>query len=683
MGVRLAEMRRSRSEKSTNHYSVRWAALFLFLLSSNLFAASSACVSAASETSPPTCEEPVEDIDLMEMHVDTVVTGLRQNQEVKDMPYAVSVITAEDIRRSGARSIPDALRLVPGVDVAELGYGYYATGPRGFYESYGSQNLVLVDGRQIYDAYFGGTNWGSWPFMLEDIERIEVIRGPAGVTWGANATNGLINIVTKNPRDQQGTTFLARGGNRSTNKEYLGYAFTDGKLRMRVSSEYEGSCGFEEGGFILRPLDDKYRGGRFSLYGIYDKSPRDTITFSGGSAVVDGIFNPGLALGFNTCNSGSRANYIMTRWDHKIADDNSFQVTGYVNDFSKDIGTRSMELQYQQLALQISHSFKPAQTHKFTWGIDGRADLMDSSNADPLPTERPFFSTGVIGAYAQDEWNFAPKWSLGIGGRIDYEFYGGFQPSTRLSLSYAPDTKSLIYAAVSRAFQMPTIPYRYADVQILDGLIKNGGDHDMGATSVIAYEVGYRRTFFDRLEASANVYWNEYRDAVGFCPKLSLPELFLINMQDIGDFSTYGFEMETRYRVTKKLQLLANYTLQFMDWRGDVDFNFGVDSISPPKHKFMIGPRYDLTDNLHLSSQLHFVDAVTAPNPNNPFCPNHFDPYFRLDMRVEYEFWKKQAALAFGVSNLLNTNHYEGTSTFLNNAEVPRLFYGELRVTFK
>jgi vitamin B12 transporter len=342
-----------------------------------------------------------------------------------------------------------------------------------------------------------------------------------------------------------------------------------------------------------------------------------------------------------------------------------------------------METQYQQLALQFSHTFKPVENHTVTWGLDNRVDFCDGSNADPCETEKDFITTGISGLYAQDEWKFAPKWTLGVGGRIDYEYYGGFEPSTRLSLSYEPDTKSMIYGAVSRAFQMPTVPYRFADVQILDGLIKNGGDREMDATTVLAYELGYKRKFSDRLEAKTNLYWNEYNDAFGFYPKLSLPELFLINMENLGPYSTYGVELEAKYAVTKKLYFLANYTFQMMDWRGKVDFNFGADSISLPKHKFMVGPRYDVTDNFQLSSQLYYVDTVTSPNPNNPFLPYHFDPYFRLDIRAEYKFWKKQAAIAVGVSNLIDPQHYEGTSTFLNNAEVPRMVYGEFRVTFK
>jgi len=141
--------------------------------------------------------ESLEDIDLLDLEVATVVTASRRKQKITTVPHAMSVITAEDIRRSGARSIPDALRLVPGVDVADLTYGNAAVSPRGFHGLVARNLLVLVDGRQLFDSLFGGTLWGSWPFQLEDIERIEVIRGPAGVTWGANAVNGVVNIITR------------------------------------------------------------------------------------------------------------------------------------------------------------------------------------------------------------------------------------------------------------------------------------------------------------------------------------------------------------------------------------------------------------------------------------------------------------------------------------------------------
>jgi iron complex outermembrane recepter protein len=643
-----------------------------------------AAVPPALHAQPVEPAEQMEDIDLLDLNIDEVVTGMRGGKRTtKEMPYAVSVVTAEDIRRAGSRSVPDALRLVPGVDVADLLYGYSAVSPRGYFTTQSNQALVLVDGRQLYDSFFGGTVWGGWPFQLEDIERIEVIRGPAGVTWGANATNGLINIVTKDPAEQLGTTVIARAGSRGSNKEYLGSAVQDGKLRIRASAEYEGSDGFNRGGNLLKSLDDDYHTGRFGLYGIYDKGPRDSVTFSAGSDVTDGMFNPGFTQGSKASPPGTQANYAMARWDHKIEKDNSFNLTGFFNDFYSDIGEKVSVYRYQQFALQFGHNFKPAENHHLSWGIDTRMDLLDDTLSNPGLMIDKYYTSGVVGTYLQDTWQFAPKWALELGGRIDYDCYGGFQPSARSSLSYEIDKKSMAYIAVSRAFEQPTIPSRYADVDMLDGLMNVQGDKNTSPTSVIAYELGYRRKFFDRLDTKSNLYWHEYANTIGMVPRLGLPNLLYMNSQNIGAYSTYGFEFESKYAVTKKLSLLGNYTLQFMNWRGDANIITATDSISLPKHKFMVGPRYDVTPNFHLSGQLWFVDHSKAPNPGNPLTLNHIDDYTRLDLRAEYEFWKKQAAFAVGVSNLLQPQHYEGSTLFLNNAQVPRMIYAEIRITFK
>ena len=249
--------------------------------------------------------------------------------------------------------------------------------------------------------------------------------------------NGVINIITKDPADQLGFNISAAGGSRGYNKERMSYAFKDGKLRMRISSEFEGSDGYRTGGSILRKLDDEYKAGRINLYAIYDAGPQDTITISGGSGLVDGLFPPTPQAGFGLRrNSGSHANYLLGKWTHEIEKDNAFEITAYVNDFQASPGVPSIDYRYQQLAFQLSHAFKPAEDHTLTWGIDNRVDLLDATNSDPFLLSKDFVSTFITGLYVQDEWKFAPKWALNLGSRIDYEAYGGFQPSARASLSY-------------------------------------------------------------------------------------------------------------------------------------------------------------------------------------------------------------------------------------------------------
>ncbi len=624
-----------------------------------------------------------EDIELLELEVPVVVTASRHEEKITRVPQAISVITAEEIRRSGARSIPDALRLVSGVDVADLSMGNAAVSTRGFHGFLSRQLLVLVDGRQIFDSHFGGTLWGSWPFQLEDIERIEVIRGPGGVTWGANAVNGVVNIITKDPADQLGLTITLGGGSRGTQKEHIGYAFKEGKLRMRVSGEFEGGDGFKNGGSMLRGLEDDYKGGRMALHGIYEASENDTLTFSAGSAVIDGGFPPTPLAGVGLRrNSEAQANYVLGRWSHRIAEDNYFELTGYVNDFQASPGETSIDYRYQQLALQFGHTFKPAEAHTLSWGIDTRVDLLDASNSSPGMLADDFVSSEIIGVYVQDEWRLAPRWKLNLGGRLDYESFTGFQPSARAALSYDLSDDALVYGAVSRAFQMPPAGLRFLDLPLLNGIARAQADRDARVESLVAYELGFRGRYFKRLDVSANAFWHEYDDLTTLHPGLGPPGLLKFQFDNRAEASLYGLELDARYALTERLTLLANYTYEELRWRSS-DTLHDKDLISPPKHKSMLGVRYSPTDDLHLSSNLFFVDAVEGPNPAFSFVSRRIDPYLRLDLRAEYEFWKDQASVSIGVRNLLDSSHPEGTTLFLNDAEVPRMVFAEFRLSLQ
>jgi iron complex outermembrane receptor protein len=662
-----------------NRYKKIWVALLMgsFLLAGPL--------SAKGEDSST---ETMDDIDLLEMDVDTVVTGMRRKQDVKDMPYSVSVITAEDLRQAGISNVPDAFRLVCGVDVASVLYGWETVAPRGFYGARVDQNLVLIDGRHMYEPVLGGTPWSSWPLQIEDIERIEIIRGSGGVTWGSSATNGVINVITKDPADQLGVTTRARGGSRGTNQEYIGGGFSEGKLRMRVSGGYEGSDGFLEGPGFLNKLwgtqDNEYKGGNFAMKGVYDKSARDTISFGAGSQVVDGFYSISPFMRVAKSNPNIEASYAQVGWHHDIAKDNSFQLNGYLHDYFHDTGMETIKYRFQQFGLDFSHSFKPADDHTLTWGIDSRADYTDASYSDPQFLTNEYVGNGIIGTYVQDEWKFAPKWVLELGGRIDYDFYGGFQPSARGSLGYKPTDDSMIYGALSRAYLMPPAAGRFVDFKMMNNTNRMHAAPSLDATSMMGYEVGYRKKFFEKIETNCAVYWHEYYRAIGTETIYHLPPKEIdMPVGNIGRYSIYGFESEAKYKITKKLSLLGNYTYQAPDWRSNVRFTSAMDLNTPPKHKFMIGPRYDLTDKIHLSSQLFYVSKTKAPNPTFPIFQKHIDEYFRLDLRAEYEFIKDRGWFAVGVQNLLDPAHFEGTSSMESEAQVPRMVYLEVKMTFK
>ncbi len=620
-----------------------------------------------------------EDIDLLELEVPMVVTAGRREQKLTSVPYAMSVITAKDIRRAGARTIPDALRLVVGVDVAELTSGGSAVSPRGFHGFLVRQVLVLVDGRQLFDSHFGGTVWSVWPFQIEDIARIEVIRGPGGVIWGANAVNGVINIITKDPGDQLGLTMTAGGGTRGSFHQYVGYGFKDDKLRLRISGEYEANDGFRTGGSFLRSLDDEYKAGRIGVHAVYEASEKDRFTLSAGHSSMDGGFPtmPLVGLGLSH-NSGGQASFLMGTWTRDVAPDNRIELTAYVNDFGTSPGVPAMDYRYQQIAFQFGQTFVPAEGHRLTWGIDSRLDLLDATNSDPHMLSRDYITTGVVGVYVQDQWQLAKRWSLDLGARIDYEAYGGFQPSARAALSYELSDHEVIYGAVSRAFQMPPAGLRFVTTPILNGLTYVEGDRTVNPETLLAFELGYRGRLFECLDASLNFFWHEFDDLTTITPRLGPPGLLTMDFDNRARASMYGAELELKYAVTRDLTLLGNYTYQQLDWYSTAPM-FDKDAISAPKHKAMIGATYSPTPDLHLSSYLWYVDAVEAPNSAFPFLARHIDPYFRLDVRAELDLWDDRVSIAVGAKNLLDPEHAEGGTVFLNEAEVPRMVYAEVR----
>ena len=592
----------------------------------------------------------------------------------------MSVITAEDIRASGARTIPDALRLVPGVDVADLTQINYAVCARGSNGYLSGDLLVLVDGRQIYDSLFGGTLWGAWPFQLEDIDHIEVIRGPGGVIWGANAVNGVINIITKDPAKQLGLSLTIGAGSRGWNKEHIGYAAQDGKARYRVSAEYESADGFVRGGSFLQSLDDDFKTGRLGLHAIYDLNETDALTLSLGSALTDGGTPTAPLAGLRQAQtSGFEANFILAKWTRTESSDHAHEVVAYLNDFRAVGGSRPLDYRYEQLGVQYAETRAVTDEHTVTWGVDTRFDLLDTGNAEPFLTTEESLVTGILGVYLHDQWRFAPRWALDLGGRVDYEFYGGWQPSARGALSYQLGDDTFLYGALSRAFQVPPSGLRYINMPMLNGLAFVTADANVDIISLLAAECGYRTRFGDRLEANVNLYWHEYDDTSTTSMELGPPGLVQMRHDNRGSTSLYGVEFDTQYKVSADLTLLGNYTYQQLNWTSDVSF-LDTDSLTPPAHKAMLGLRYRVTDQLHLSSHAYYVDAADAPNPSNPFAAKHIDPYVRLDLVGEYSFWRDQASVAVGVRNLFDDHHPEGSSSFINDAEVPRMVFAELRV---
>ena len=206
----------------------------------------------------------------------------------------------------------------------------------------------------------------------------------------------------------------------------------------------------------------------------------------------------------------------------------------------------------------------------------------------------------------------SPKWALTLGGRIDYEFYGGFQPSARISLARELGPDSMVYAAVSRGYQMPPAGLRFMQTPLAGGLMYLTADQDMRATTLVAYEAGYRAKFFDRLNVDLNLFCHDYDDYIVEHTMLGPPGLLSRELRNGATVVTYGLEWESRYVVNDKLTLLGNYTLELTDWRGPDPID-NTDIMPAPRHKFMIGARYHPWENLFLSAHMYYVGQTSSP----------------------------------------------------------------------
>lgn len=221
------------------------------------------------------------------------------------------------------------------------------------------------------------------------------------------------------------------------------------------------------------------------------------------------------------------------------------------------------------------------------------------------------------------------------------------------------------------------------NLPLLNGLVVATSGRDVDVTSLVAFEMGYRGKLFDHFDCSVNLFWHDYEDLGSFSLQLGPPGLLQYKYDNSsGRVSLYGLEFESKYKVSDDLTLLGNYTFQQLDWKASSSI-IDMDFISPPKHKFMLGARYKVNNDLRIAGHLFYVDTVNSPNPANPFGSRHIDPYLRLDLNAEYKFWNDQATLTVGVKNLLDDNHYEGGTLFINDAEVPRTVFAEVNIKLK
>lgn len=611
---------------------------------------------------------------------------------ISKTPAAVSVVTQEDIQRSGAMNIPEALRLVPGLEVAQLDASQWAVSARGFNDVFANKLLVLQDGRSIYTPLFSGVFWDAQGTMLEDIDRIEVIRGPGATLWGANAVNGVINIITKSAQDTQGTLISGGGGNQDRG---FGGARFGGKIDdntfYRVYGTYmnhddtvlpDGSSGHNawqtvRGGFrvdwnptaenLLTLQGDGYLGWINQVFGLFDPA---TNTFS--RVVRDEMKLKGAnALG---------------RWTHTFSDTSELKVQMYYDHTDREAVI--LKESRDALDLNLQHSFALGDRNNIVWGLGYRLTA-DQEQDNSTIAFRPTSETlNLFSAFAQDEIALIQdRLSLTLGSKFEHNDYTGLEVQPGARLLWTPTEHQTFWASVSRAVRTPsraeeTITLRQS-AEVAPGFfvpLTIAGTSAFESEDLMAYEVGYRTAPFSQLSLDLAAFYNDY-DHLRSQSFTSPTQIYLSNNLH---GHTYGAEATATWRVKDWWRLQPTYTLLLMDLAARTDRGGYTDNNSArqfegsnPQNQFSLRSSMDLPHHVSFDTTLRYVDELPA---------SRIGSYFELEARLAWQITKNLEAAIVG-QNLLHDQHAESGPSYIKTqngltSEIPRSFYAKLTWRF-
>jgi iron complex outermembrane receptor protein len=572
--------------------------------------------------------------DLMNINITSVS---KKEQKTSQAPGAIFVINQDDIRRSGALNIPDLLRMVPGLDVAQIDAGKWAISARGFNGQYSDKLLVLVDGRTVYTPIFAGVFWDSQNVPLDTIERIEVIRGPGAAVWGSNAVNGVINIITQNAGDTQGGYLSAGIGNIATGSETLRYG---GKIRglgaYRVYAEgfHYDSLPTLEG---LAGEDDwRLVHGGFRADSVL--SAKDSLTTEGETYQGDAgeIATTPISLTPPTTESVALHDVysgwnLLSRWSHTISPRSQTSLQIY---FDRTIrGDTTYALGVNTFDIDFQHHVAVGTRQDMVWGIGYRLSSDETS-----PTLRIVFTPQnrnlhLFSSFVQDEITVRPeRLQLSLGARVEHNDYTGFgfQPSARMV--WTPDSKNMVWAAISSADRTPSrsdtdIRVNYAALPgpgNMPMLVSLFGDPNFKNERLTAFEVGHRNSWTSTLSIDSTIFYNRYRDLVSVEPgaagietnpaptHLLVPSYFSNGLYG----ETHGLELFANWKAASFWTLSPGYaffSLHLHPFAGSQDFTDAAGTEGgTPDHQAQLRSSVTLPHNLQWNASAYFVNRLPA-----------------------------------------------------------------------
>jgi len=597
------------------------------------------------------------------LHAETLVFSVNKYPEkLFQIPAAVYKINSEDMLRSGALTIPDILRYSPGINVAQFNTSDWSVAVRGFTKELVNNLLVLMDGRTLYTPIFSGVFWNYVDTIIEDIDSIEIIRGPGGTIWGANAVNGVINIISKKVQDTQGmlVSYNASSNHVETNLRYGGSLDSNRYYKIWMKAFKKEKHVGSASGFADQYNWQSVRGGfRFD----WDHS--DTIISLEASLVEENIMED-LIIYYH--DARFRESYVMSKIEKKFENNSSMQLTAYFDHMVRNTLLYEVEKE-DRCDIDFQHIYYINPYNRLTWGV-GYRYISDRVNPDRIFTfDRLSWSRSITSGFIQHKWSLVPdSFIITMGSKLEYNEFTGFEKQPGIKMLWLPINGHAVWASISKAVRTPARIDLNANM--ITPLSWKKGNPDLDSEEMTAYEFGYRTEAIKNVQIDISAYYNVYDKL----RRMASEDGFVIIPDNQMNAETYGFEFVLNWDVIKNTRYLNKWTLtnswsfirlnlhQLDNKSSTTEKN---DEGNCPRNMVTCFSKMDITDWLQFDTSIKYVEALST---------YEIPTYVKADVRLNYKLSENIQCQFIG-QNILDPVHPEFLTYELKRLMIAKFVY--------
>lgn len=602
---------------------------------------------ASSARAAAVAEGDIADLSLEQLNEIVITSVTRQQEMLNNAAASVFIISATDIRRSGVRSLPEALRLAPNLEVARVDARNYAISARGFNNPFANKLLMLIDGRSVYSPFFSAVFWDAQAVVMEDIERIEVISGPGSTIWGVNAVNGVINVITRHAKDSQGTLLSVAASRR------------EGDATVRFGGRLAQGGSYRAYAQATALEDTDAASGLNTFTGMQRRQAgfrADWDMLHGGVMVSGDVYQANLGQISTRDIRISGAN-LIARYTRQFSDDSALRLQ-----LNLDHTERNQPLNYidrlDTIEIEGQHDIRLG-AHKLSWG-GGYRNSRDDNTPGPGYGFWPYERTMHWGSlFVQDEIALAPGLRATGGVKVEHNTYTGAEWLPTLRLAWSPDQRHTLWGALSRTVRAPARADR--DIVAPPKPIVIGGvprfalgtSPEFVSETANVLEVGYRAQPADNWSWSATAWFADYDKLRTLEPNTTAgPFRGSLEFRNMAQGRTRGIEFWARWQPALRWRLNAGLTVQDIDvWTlpGSKDATTAALAINDPSSYWQLRSSHELGDTMQLDWTLRYTGSLPQP-----YVPS----YHELDVNWVWRV-RPHIELALAGHNLLHARHAE------------------------